>query len=47
MGSLSRVGQGDALQGTESDVLKKLSADVIWKMLPFIEIRYLREYRNW
>lgn len=47
MGSLSRVGQGDALQGTEFDVLKKLSVDVIWKMLLFIEIRYFREYRNW
>lgn len=47
LGSLSRVGQGDALQGTEFDVLKKLSVDVIWKMLLFIEIRYFREYRNW
>jgi len=43
---MSRVGQGDALQGAELDVLKKITGDVMWKMLPFIEIRYFREYRN-
>lgn len=43
---MSRVGQGDALQGTEPDVPKKLAVDVMWKMLPFIEIRYFREYQN-
>lgn len=41
-----RVGQGDALQGTEFKMLKKLAVAVMWKMLPFIEIRYFREYRN-
>lgn len=44
---MSRAGQGDALQGSELGVLQKPAGDVMWKMLPFIEIRYFCEYQNW